>query len=167
MKDAWVDIYHSIWKIASMLKLPTENIGSSNAKIEFHKGGGNFVFKTACVQGMKQLQGQAIKNNMFEISRFKIASIMINPYESRLSFRINQLFLPFTNHTFWRSSVHHSTNGQKTFWDLLLDTASISQHTLRQHTLYLIQDIMKVYHLFTPASIALLCQFFRLVYEHV
>lgn len=46
-------------------------------KFSFIKCGGNFVFKTACVQGMEQLQEQAIKNNMFKISRFKIASIMV------------------------------------------------------------------------------------------
>ena len=75
--------------------------------------------KQPVCKGWSNYRGKLLNTNMFEISRFKIARVLINPYESRLSLRINQLFLPFTNHAFCRSSVHHSTNALKTFWDLI------------------------------------------------
>lgn len=115
---------------------------------------------------MEQLQGQAIKY-MFEISRFKIASVLINPYESRLSLRINQLFLPFTNYAYWRSGASLN-QWTKNILGLAFGYGKhITTYPQATYPLAYPKHIMKVYHLFTPASIALTCRFFRLVYEHI
>lgn len=81
------------------------------------------MFKTACVQGMEQLKGQAIKNNRFKI--------MNQGYPSGLT----SCFFNLPIMHFGEAVCITQPMDKKTFPDLLLDKASISQHTLRQHTL--------------------------------